>query len=81
MERKIELSIDHSVLKYLFEEQSLNAMQTRWLELLNEHTFYIKHIKRREKNEFNTLSKIIHIMHGKTISMCKLDMKTKFGRA
>jgi hypothetical protein len=36
MGKKFELRIDHIGLKYLFEQPTLNSMQTRWLEFLSE---------------------------------------------
>jgi hypothetical protein len=39
MGRKFELQIDHSGFKYIFKQQTLNAMQTRWLEFLCEFYF------------------------------------------
>jgi len=40
--RKIELRTDHCGLKYLFEQPTLNARQTRWMEFLSEYDFDIK---------------------------------------
>ena len=37
--RKIELRIDYSGIKYLFEKQTLNARQTRWMEFICEFYF------------------------------------------
>jgi hypothetical protein len=37
--------IDHSGLKYLFDQPKLNARQARWMEILSEFDFNIKHIK------------------------------------
>ena len=45
MGRKFELRIDHCVLKYLFDQPTLNARKARWLEFLCEFDFEIKHIK------------------------------------
>jgi len=41
MGRKIELRIDHSGIKYLFEKPTLNTKQTRLLEFLGEYDFDI----------------------------------------
>jgi hypothetical protein len=39
------LMIDHSGLRYLFDQPKLNARQDRWMDLLSEFDFEIKHIK------------------------------------
>jgi hypothetical protein len=45
MGKRFELRIDQSGLKYLFEQPTLNARKTRWLKILSEYDFDIKHIK------------------------------------
>jgi hypothetical protein len=45
IESIFELGIDHSCLKYIFEQPTLNVRQTRWMEFLSEYDFDIKHIK------------------------------------
>jgi hypothetical protein len=47
MGRRFELRTDHNGLKYLFDQPTLNARQSRWLEFLCEYNFEIKHIKGR----------------------------------
>jgi hypothetical protein len=45
------LMIDHCGLKYLFDQPRLNAIQDRWMELINEFDFKIEHIKgKREQS-------------------------------
>jgi hypothetical protein len=45
MGKKFELRTNHSGLKYLFEQPTLNAKKTRWLKFLSEYEFDIKRIK------------------------------------
>jgi hypothetical protein len=45
MGKIFELRIDHCGLKHLFDQPTLNAKQTIWLEFLGEYDFEIKHIK------------------------------------
>ena len=45
MGRRFELRTYHSSLKYLFDQPTLNARKSRWLEFLCEFDFEIKHIK------------------------------------
>jgi hypothetical protein len=43
--RIFDLMIDNNGLRYLFDQPKLNARQARWMALLNEFDFEIKHIK------------------------------------
>jgi hypothetical protein len=45
MGRRFELRTECIGLKYLFEQPTLNARQTRWLEFLSEYDLNINHIK------------------------------------
>jgi hypothetical protein len=47
MGKKFELRTDHIGLKYLFEQPTLNAKQTRWMDFLSDYDFDIKHIKEK----------------------------------
>ena len=55
----------------------MNARQTRWLEVLCEFYFDIKHIKGKENKFVDALSRRFHAMDASTISMCKLYLKTR----
>ena len=46
----------HCGLKYLFNKPRLNAIQARWMELINEFDFEIKHIKGKENIVEDALS-------------------------
>ena len=41
--------LDNIILKYLFDQQNLNAIQARWFYFLREYDFEIKHIKEKIK--------------------------------
>jgi hypothetical protein len=77
MGKIFELRIDHSGLKYLFGQPTLNARQIRWLEFLSEYDFDIKNIKGKENKVVDALDKRVHKMHATTISMYKTDLKDK----
>jgi hypothetical protein len=77
MGKIFELRTDHSGLKYLFGQPSLNARQSRWLEFLSEYDFDIKHIKGKENKVVDTLNRRVHEMHATTISMYKSDLSDK----
>jgi hypothetical protein len=72
MGRKLELRTDHNGLKYLFDQPTLNARQSRWLEFLCEYDFDIKHIKGKENKVADALSMRVHAT---TISIYQTDIK------
>jgi hypothetical protein len=75
MGKIFELRMDHSGLKYLFGQPTLNARKRRWLEFLSEYDFDINHIKGKENKVDDTLNKRVHEMYATTISMCKSYLK------
>ena len=77
MRRRFELRIAHNGLKYLFDQPTLNARQTRWLEFLCEYDFDIKHIKGKENKVADALSRKVHELHATTISMYQNEMKDR----
>jgi hypothetical protein len=77
MGRIFELRRDHSGMKYLFGQPTLNARQSRWLEFLSEYDFDINHIKGKENKLVDALSKRVHEMHATTIIMYKQDFKDR----
>jgi hypothetical protein len=76
MGKRFELRIDHNGLKYLFDQPTLNARQSRWLKFLSEYDFDIKHIKGKENKVIDALSKRVHELHDTAISMYQSDLKT-----
>jgi hypothetical protein len=48
MGRRFELRTNHNGLKYLFDQPTLNARHSRWMEFVCEYDFDIKHIKGKE---------------------------------
>jgi hypothetical protein len=77
MGKRFELRIDHNGLRYLFDQSSLNARQSRWLEFLSEYDFDIKHIKGKDKKVVDALNRRVHEIHATTISMYQSDLKHK----
>jgi hypothetical protein len=75
MGKSFELRTDHNGLKYLFDQPTLNARQSRWLEFLSEYDFDIKHIKGKENKVDDALSRRVHEFHFIAISMYQLDLK------
>jgi hypothetical protein len=75
MGKRFELRSDYNGLKYLFDQLTLNARQSRWLEFLSEYEFYIKHIKGKENKVVDALNRRVHEFHATSISMYKSDLK------
>jgi hypothetical protein len=68
---------DHSGLRYLFDQPKLHARQARWMALLSEFDFEIKHIKGRENRVFDALTKTMKVIHLEAIRTCELDIKER----
>jgi hypothetical protein len=79
--KRFDLMTYHNGLKYLFDQPTLNARQTKWLEFLSEYDFDIKHIKGKENKVANALSKRVHELHAKTISMYQSNLKDRITEA
>jgi hypothetical protein len=77
MGRRFELITDHNGLKYLFDQPTLNARQSRWLEFLCEYDFEIKYIKGKENKVVDALSRRVHELHATSISMYQTDIKSR----
>jgi hypothetical protein len=77
MGRRFELRIDHNSLKYVFDQPTLNARQSRWLEFLCEYDFEIKHIKGKENKVVDALRRRVHELHAIAISMYQTNIKRK----
>jgi hypothetical protein len=75
MGKIFDLRTYHNGLKYLFDQPTLNARQSRWLEFLSEYEFDIKHIKGKENKVAYALSRRVHDLHAKTINMYQTDLK------
>jgi hypothetical protein len=70
MGKRFEMRTEHNGPKYLFDQPTLNASQSRWLQFPSEYDFYIKHIKGEENKVEDALSRRVHGLNDTTISMC-----------
>jgi hypothetical protein len=59
----------------LFDQPTLNARQSRWLDFLYEYDFDIKHIKGKENKVVDAFSRRVHELHSTTISMYRTNIK------
>ena len=68
-------------LKYLFDQQNLNARQARWLAFLSEYDFEIKHIKGKENKVVDALSRnpVTSFVGAISIYKTKLEDKLEEG--
>jgi hypothetical protein len=57
--RRFILMTDHCGLKYLFDQPRLNARQARWMVLISEFDFEIKHIKGKENKVADALNQSV----------------------
>jgi hypothetical protein len=71
------LMTDHCGLRYLFDQPNLNARQARWMALLSEFDFEIKHIKGKENRVVDALSRSMKVIHLAAISTCEMDIKER----
>ena len=60
--RNILLMPNNISLKYLFDQQNLNARHKIWVSLLSEYDFEIKHIKGKENKVVDTLSRHVNLL-------------------
>jgi hypothetical protein len=75
--RRFILMIDHSGLRYLFDQPKLNARHARWMALFSEFDFEIKHIKGKENRVADALSRSMKVIHLATVSTCESDIKER----
>jgi hypothetical protein len=77
MGKIFELRTDHNGLKYLFDQPTLNARKSRWLEFINEYDFDIKHIKEKANKVADAFNRRVHEFHSTTINMYQYDLKDR----
>jgi glycine/D-amino acid oxidase-like deaminating enzyme len=78
---KFVLMTDHCGLRYLFDQPKLNARQARWMALLSEFYFEIKHIKGKENRVLDALSRSMKTIHLVAVSTYKTDVKERIRNA
>jgi hypothetical protein len=71
------LMTDHTRLRYLFDQPKLNVRQSRWMDLLSEFYFEIKHIKGKENRVDDALSISMKVVHLAAISTNKSYIKER----
>jgi hypothetical protein len=67
----------HSGLRYLFDQPKLNVRQARWMDLLSEFNFEIKHIKGKVNMVVGALSRSMKVVHLENVSTNESDIKER----
>jgi hypothetical protein len=75
--RRFVLMTDHSGLRYLFDQQKINVRKARWMALLSEFDFEIKHIKGKENRVVDALSRSMKVVHLVVVSVSESDIKER----
>jgi len=65
---------DHSGLKYLFYQPKLNARKDRWMAIISEFDFEIKHIKGKGNIVVDALSRSMQLINLAVISTCEIEL-------
>jgi hypothetical protein len=71
------LMTDHSGLRYVFDQPKLNARKARWMALLSEFDFEIKHIKGKENKVVDALGRSMKVIHLAVVSTCESDINDR----
>ena len=77
MGRIFVLMTNHYGLRHMFDQPKLNARQDRWMALLSEFDFEIKHIKGKENRVVDALSRIIKTIHLAVVSTCEMNVRER----
>ena len=71
------LMSDNISLKYMFDQQNMNARKARWLAFLSEYDFEIRHIKGKENKVVDALSRKAVTRFVVAISSYKTELEDK----
>jgi hypothetical protein len=75
--RRFVLMIDHCGLRSLFDQPKLNSRKARWMPLLSEFDFEIKHIKGKENRVVDALSRSLKMIHLEAMSTCEKNVRER----
>jgi hypothetical protein len=79
--RKFVLMTDHCGLWHLFDQPKLNARQARWMDVLSEFDFEIKHIKGKENKVVDALSISMKSIHLAAVSTYETNVRERVRNA
>jgi hypothetical protein len=72
---------DHCGFRHFFDQPKLNARQARWITLLSEFDFKIKHIKGKENRVSNSLIISVKTIHLIAVSTCETNVRERVRNA
>jgi hypothetical protein len=79
--RRFVLMTVHSRLRHLFDQQTLNTRKARWMALLSEFDFEIKHIRGKDNKVVNSLRGSKKMIHLVAVSTYKMDVRERVRNA
>jgi hypothetical protein len=79
--RRFVLVADHCGLRHLFDQPKLNSRQARWMALLSELDFEIKHVKGKENRVVYALSISIKMIHLEEVSTYEMNVRERVKNA
>ena len=79
--RRFVLMTDHCGLEHLFDQPKHNVGQSRWMALLSEFNFEIKHIKGKENKVVDALSRSMKTIHLAAVSTYETNFKERVRNA
>jgi hypothetical protein len=79
--RRLVLMTDHYGFRHLFDQPKLNDRQARWMGLLSEFYFKIKHIKGKENRVVDALNRSVKTIHLVAVTTCETDVRERVRNA
>jgi hypothetical protein len=64
-------------MRYLFEQTKLNARKVRWMALLSEFDFEIRHIKGKENRVDDSFGRSMKMIHLAAVSTYESNIKER----
>jgi hypothetical protein len=71
------LMTNHSGLRYYFDQPKINVRQARWMDILSEFYFEIKHIKGKENRVVDSISISLKVIHLAVVSIDEPNIKER----
>jgi hypothetical protein len=75
--RRFVLMTNHRGLRHFVDKPKLNVRQDKWMDLLSEFDFEIKHIKGKENMVVDSLGRSMKEVHLEVVCVSELDIKER----
>jgi hypothetical protein len=79
--RRFLIMIENCGLRRLFDQPKLNARKSRWMDLLSEFDFEIKHIKGKENRVADDLRRSVNMIQLEAVSTFENDVRERVRNA